>query len=463
MGFDYPRRTKQRTSPHQQLSVELTTLEGLVMKFVTSFQYMVNQLSYTMSRPTFSKFARLLVGWVFAPRRTITGMINVAGLHDRHHSVFHRVFSKARWSLDCLGLAILNLVTPLLKENEITLVLDDTLARKRGKKVYGAGMHHDPLISSRKTKLVNWGHNWIVLSLVVRFPLWPDRPFALPLLFRLYLNQKTSAKYRRVHRTRPELAVELLNLICNSRRDRRFHVLVDSTYGGQSVLKNLPQNCDLTSRLRLDAWLYDEPPPIRSKRGRRRVKGDRLPTPEEMLESRAKRQTVKIYGRTEKIRLASCRCRLRHVPTRPIKVVATESVKSKRREAFYTTRVDATPSDTLISYSWRWSTEVMFHDTKSYLGFEDTQGWSKKAVERTAPIAMLLYGMIVTWFATYGRNLYEPRKTSWLHHKRWPSFADMLATLRVSSLREHLFEPSGEPPDRTKIRHTLENLVATAA
>ena len=38
-------------------------------------------------------------------------------------------------------------------------------------------------------------------------------------------------------------------------------MVADSTYGGQSVLGDLPQNYDLTSRLNLDARLYEAPPP----------------------------------------------------------------------------------------------------------------------------------------------------------------------------------------------------------
>ena len=40
---------------------------------------------------------------------------------------------------------------------------------------------------------------------------------------------------------------------------RRFHAVGDSTYGGKSVLLNLPDNCELTSRLAMDARLYDAP------------------------------------------------------------------------------------------------------------------------------------------------------------------------------------------------------------
>ncbi len=50
------------------------------------------------------------------------------------------------------------------------LVLDDTLARKRGRKMFGCGMHHDPLLSSRSKTITNWGHNWVVLGVIVELP-----------------------------------------------------------------------------------------------------------------------------------------------------------------------------------------------------------------------------------------------------------------------------------------------------
>jgi hypothetical protein len=64
--------------------------------------------------------------------------------------------------------------------------VDDTLCRKRGLTVYGTGMHHDPLISSHAKPLVSWGHDWVVLCLLVRCPWWsPPKVWSLPVLFRL--------------------------------------------------------------------------------------------------------------------------------------------------------------------------------------------------------------------------------------------------------------------------------------
>ena len=44
--------------------------------------------------------------------------------------------------------------------------VDDTLAQKRGSKMLGTGMHHDPLLSSRGRKVLNGGHSWVVSSVI---------------------------------------------------------------------------------------------------------------------------------------------------------------------------------------------------------------------------------------------------------------------------------------------------------
>ena len=122
--------------------------------------------------------------------------------------------------------------------------------------MFGTGMHHDPLLSSRGKAITNWGHSWVVLGVIVELPFRRGHYYCLPILFRLYLNKKSALKHRRAYRTRPELAVEMLELLCNHRKNQRFHAVADSAYGGQSVLCCLPTNCDLTSRLVKDARLY---------------------------------------------------------------------------------------------------------------------------------------------------------------------------------------------------------------
>lgn len=86
-----------------------------------------------------------------------------------------------------------------------------------------------------------------------------------------------------------------------------------------------------------------------------------------------------------------------------MRVVAMEALKGGRKpEAFYSTCHDATAEQVLDWYFRRWSIEVTNHDCKQHLGFEEPQGWTRRAVERTAPLARLLYAVIVLWFAREG-------------------------------------------------------------
>jgi hypothetical protein len=61
--------------------------------------------------------------------------------HDRAH----RFFSRARWSLDEPGLAVAKLVAALLVPagEPAVVAIDDTLFRRRGKKVRAASWFHD--------------------------------------------------------------------------------------------------------------------------------------------------------------------------------------------------------------------------------------------------------------------------------------------------------------------------------
>jgi len=435
------------------------------MDLVTSFVALLQPLAIVMNGPSFDNAVTILTGWVFAPRRTVTCMIAAAGATGRkHHSAFHRLFASAAWSRDQLGLLVFDMLAPWL-DGVVMLALDDTLARKRGLKMFGVGMHHDPLLSSRGKAITNWGHSWVVLGVIVRFPLWPERVFCLPILFRLYLNKDAAAKHRRAYRTRPELAVEMLTLLCQARKSRHFHVIADSAYGGQSVLNHLPNNCDLTSRLLLNARLYGP----RSQRqpganGRPRKRGPQLPTPQQMLVERATRVELALYGRRDRVRLCDAVAHVHAAPQRPLRVVAVEALSGGRgQQAFYSTCWQATAIEILMWYAWRWSIEVAFHDSKQSLGFEEPQGWTRRAVERTAPMAMLLYSLIVIWFVRDGHHCYRPMERPWYTTKSQPSFADMLATLRRVSLREQVSSWGLGGHGSRKVLQILENTAALAA
>jgi hypothetical protein len=417
-----------------------------------------------MTVPTFTNLALLLPGWLFARRRTITAVIVAAGLHEhRHHPAFHRIFAAGVWCRDRVGLGIFALIRPLL-DGAIFVALDDTLARKRGPKIFGVSMHHDPLLSSRQKAITNWGHSWVVLGVLLPCPLGSGRVYCLPILFRLYLSQHQAKKAGRVQRSRPDLAVQLLEVLCQAYPGLRFHAVADSQYGGRSVLGRLPSNCQLTSRLVLDARLHASAPErAPGGKGRPRERGERLPTPEQLLTGRCRRLELAIYGRKDKVRLAEQAGCAYHVPGRLLRVVAVEPLTGGRpRQAFYSTDHAATAEQVLLWYARRWSLEVAFHDSKGSLGFEEPQSWSRRAVERLAPMAMWLYSLVVLWFVQEGHRHYQPPERPWYPQKMHPSFADMLAALKYQSLDQSFFAKADQEQgceNITKTRKILQQLL----
>ena len=126
-------------------------------------------------------------------------------------------------------------------------------------------------------------------------------------------------------------------------------------------------------------------------------------------------------------------------PGRLVAQSASEALGGGRgREAFHAPCHEATAEQLIHWYAMRWSVEVTFRDSKQCLGFEEPQCWSRKVVERTAPLAMLLHTFVVLWFAKEGHRLWQPPTHRWYPSKADPSFSDMLRTVPRASVRQHV-------------------------
>jgi hypothetical protein len=111
--------------------------------------------------------------------------------HDRAHWFFAR----ARWSADDLGLAAAKLVVALLVPagEPVVVAIDDTLARRRGKKVWAASWFHDG--SAPGPAKTGYGNNWVIAAVVVRLPMF-SRPVAIPVLAKLVIKNTDVAEHR---------------------------------------------------------------------------------------------------------------------------------------------------------------------------------------------------------------------------------------------------------------------------
>ena len=95
---------------------------------------------------------------------------------------------------------------------------------------------------------------------------------------------------------------------------------------------------------------------------------------------------------------------------------------------------------------------MTFHDTKQHLGLADSQAQAATAVRRTAPVAGLVYALILLWYADHvhpdvaaGHRPTAWPDRPWYRAKATPSFPDMLAALRRAGWRRYLSGPPSRP------------------
>jgi hypothetical protein len=438
------------------------------MELTSSFLDLLQHFSPVFTAPTYQTFVWIVSGWVLSQRhRFITELIFSSGnVGNGHWSRFHRFFSHAAWDIDTFSMSLAKLVFTILAPGATRFwAVDDTLCRKRGLTLYGAGMHYDPLISSRPKALVSWGHDWVVLCLIVVHPFWaPTKVFALPIAARLYINRqgltkgkkgkgkssqataktktKAKAKTDPHHRTRPELALELINLAAQWFPDDEIIMLGDSAYGGRSVLSHLPPNVQLISHVHPKGALYKPAPPkIKGTKGPARKKGDRLPGMAEWAADRKQPWTPLDFDQfglhatldvktIQALYYTSGRDRL-------LTIVLVRDPEGKRLDQmFYCTKLDWDTRQILSAYACRWAIECTFESCKQFLGLEDPANRLPKAVERTAPMALFIYSVVVVWFHRTGHQSLQIPFRPWYPQKEGPSFADMLTTLRRLSYEE---------------------------
>jgi hypothetical protein len=428
------------------------------MELTPSFVALLQHFLPVFTAPTFQTFVEVVTGWVLSPRhRYVTEVIFTGGnLDNGHWSRFHRFFSHAIWDLDVLSMHLAKLVVRVLALGGTLLwAVDDTLCRKRGLTLYGAGMHHDPLISSRAKPLVSWGHDWVVLCLVIVHPFWaPTKVFALPIVMRLYRNRQGLTKGKKGkskaakpksnpnHRTRPQLAVELISLVSSWFPQDDILVTGDSAYGGKSVLSHLPANVHLISHVHPKGALYASAPPRSDKtKGAPRKKGDRLPGMDQWAADSKQPWTEFAFDQFGLHAVLQVKTQqalyYKAGGSRLLTIILTRDRQGQRPDQmFYCTKLNWDVRQILSAYACRWAIECTFENCKQFLGLEDPANRLPLAVARTAPMALLFYTLVVIWFHQGGHHCLRFPHRPWYQRKCEPSFADLLTTVRRVSCEE---------------------------
>ena len=363
---------------------------------------LLTALAPAFTQPTFQRVTVLLVAALLTTgRRTIANLLRTARLLAPGDACsFRRVFSAARWS----GLRLACLLTRFLLRHWVTagpvlLVGDDTVVEHRGKKVYGKARHRDPVRSSHSYTAFRWGHKWVVLAVLVRFP-GTTRPWALPILVALYRPAALDRQEHRRHYTPAQQMQRLLRLVLRWFPQRSFVFVGDGGYGTHELTRFAAAQPRLTlvSKLHPKAGLYAPPPPY-SGSGRPLEKGVKLPTPQQAVgQLPLELLTVAWYGGGSRQVQAGTATALWYqkghgaVPIRWVFV--RDATGTHRDEFFYSTDVSLSAAAIIGAYTGRWNIETTFQEARAYLGWATTRGWCRATILRAAPCLLGLYTVV---------------------------------------------------------------------
>jgi len=401
----------------------------------------------------------------------------------KHHSALYRFLSRAAWAPEQLGRAVLRAALPFVK-GAVEIAVDDTLCRRTGPHVYGAGVHIDPLgtiyrndVRSEGKKAFAFGHSWVVLSLRLKLS-WSQGPgCAIPIFCRLYRSRKTCPENE--YRKRTQIAAEMIAKVRSwLPPDRMLHVVGDHEYACSAVIRALPPGTSFTGPLPNDARFYAPAPRRRpTGPGRPRKRGERLSSPEKIVENarlRWKKLKASIYSRRVSLEVYEQSGLWYHVdPERMCRMIVVRDPRGRYRpRALVTTDLTSKAATIIERFSRRWLIEVMFRESKQHLGLGEAQnGWEKgvgtrnerraqraerkgrghagrAAVERTVPFMFCLHAVVVLFGLTSTRgdesrlNRWKPK---WRRRHGTPTFTDLLTHARAELLRPAI---SADPPRR---------------
>jgi hypothetical protein len=384
----------------------------------------VDCLAPVFTQPSFSTSGQLLLGWVMClGKHTLFRVGHSANPqntpdHSQNHGLdsYYNFFERSAWTPKDLAYQVALLVITRLKPfGCVTLLVDDTLAHKRGKTVWGMGWFRDAVASTKKRVATASGHNWVVMAVAVCVPFTSKPILALPILARLHLPGKGQPSCA-------VLAKEMLLEVLAWFPHRDFILVGDGAYACKELLADLPERVHFVGRIRSDAAVYDANPAkaTKGKRGRKAKKGPRLPKPKEAVKKADRKRThtgdwlwqkirVCIYGKERELKALRYEAVWPHVlGPRPIQIVAVRDLSGRMDDIYlFTTDLKASPNWVITQFAWRWSIEVLFRASKQVMDVEAPQHFCQESVEKVAPWVWSMQSVIMVWYLTAGHDLDE--------------------------------------------------------
>ena len=406
--------------------------------------------SVLFSKPSWKKALTLLLGTLICTgKRTVCSALRAMGLSgETGFSKYHHLLNRAKWSsLQAAKILFFMLLTLVPAGSVLVIFGDETLERRRGKKIKAKGYYRDAVRSSKSQVVKASGLKWLVMAVSIKFP-FMARALALPFLSILEFSKKCHDEQKRRHKTTLKWTGQAIGQIRRwVGKQRKIIFVGDGGFAsGQLILDCICYGVTLVSRLKMNASLFDFPPEkIPGKRGRTARKGVKLKNFKQMLSLEGlpwKEVEITGYSGIKRVvRLISATCMWGADGITPIPIrwiLVTDPTGKLDPMPLMSTDSLMTPEQILELYIDRWSLEVTFEESREHLGVETQRQWSSRAIARSTPALMGLYSLVCLMATRLGQEqLLKIEETAW-RKKEHVAFSDMMRAVRLVIWRDNL-------------------------
>jgi hypothetical protein len=424
--------------------------------------------------PVWSHLLILIAGMVLTPgKRTVSAALRVMGLGStKDFARYHYVLNHARWSPRTVAHKLVTMIFKnFLPSGPVVIGIDDTIERRWGHKISARGIYRDPVRSSHGHFVKTSGLRWLCVMALVPVP-WAQRRWGLPFLTILAPSERYDTAHGRRHKKLTDWARQAVLQVRRWLPKRKIVVVADSSFASLDLIAALRRHVTFVTRLRLDANLYEPPPPRqRGQKGRPAHKGRRLPKLCDVLADKKTRWTKLLmpywYGADTRyvLKIVTGTAIWHHsgLPPAPIRwVLVRDPTGVRNPQAFLCSDIDVAPATLLGWFVSRWSMETTFQESREHLGVETQRQWSDLAIARTTPALFGLFSLLTLWAANpkIVPNL-RPRSAAW-YDKSQPTFSDIIAAVRKQFWAVPNLATSRTNPDSVEIPLELWNRLSEA-
>jgi hypothetical protein len=432
----------------------------------------VGHLAALLDRRTRDRFWSVFFGLLLCreKRRTASAWFRAAGIgHDFRRA--YDVLGSVGRRVGSLGAVLLRAIERVAGGSTARQVfaLDDTVTKRYGPHVEGAGVHRNPTPGPAAQAWV-YGHVWVTLARVVRHACWGA--IGLPVRASLYVRRKDVGNippgYRWPFRTKLDLAAELIGWLAvwAGTTKKALWLVMDGAYAKRVVLRAAKAaRATVVSRLRHDAalWSLPDPRPRPGKRGRKPTYGEHRISLAKRAAARGGWLTAEfdIYGRYE------AKTYKTFLATWPpaggvIRVVLVRTADGW--VAYFCTDPAATAADVLGLVADRAAIEQVFHDVKEVWGAGQQQLRNARANVGAYHLNLWAHALVELWAWDRAEDELVNRAASpWDSEWRRPSHADRRKALLRETLRAEIQAAASGPDQAAQLKALAERLLLLAA